>query len=53
MKKLLLFSLLFLITGRLLAQVTLGTSPYVETFDGIGTALPAGFSTRVNATATH
>ncbi|KQM72525.1 hypothetical protein ASE74_23265 [Pedobacter sp. Leaf216] len=52
MKKLLLFSLLFLITGRLLAQVTLGISPYVETFDGIGTALPAGFSTRVNATAT-
>ncbi|WP_082468365.1 gliding motility-associated C-terminal domain-containing protein [Pedobacter sp. R20-19] len=52
MKKFLLLSLLFLIAGRLFAQVTLTTSPYVENFDGIGTALPAGFSVRTNATAT-
>ncbi len=52
MKKLLLLSLLFLITSRLLAQVTLTTSPYVENFDGIGTGLPNGFSVRTPATAT-
>ncbi|MBO9672187.1 MAG: gliding motility-associated C-terminal domain-containing protein [Sphingobacteriaceae bacterium] len=52
MKKLLLLSLLFLITSRLLAQVTLTTSPYVENFDGIGTALPDGFTLRTTATTT-
>ena len=52
MKKLLLLSLLFLIAGRLFAQVTLTTSPYLENFDGIGTALPSGFSVRLSATAT-
>ena len=52
MKKLLLLSLLFLITGRLLAQVTLSTSPYAENFDGIGAALPDGFTLRTFATAT-
>ncbi|NII82097.1 MULTISPECIES: CehA/McbA family metallohydrolase [unclassified Pedobacter] len=52
MKKLLLLSLLFLITSRLLAQVTLTTSPYVENFDGIGAALPDGFTLRTTATTT-
>lgn len=52
MKKLLLLSLLFLITSRLLAQVTLTTSPYAENFDGIGTALPEGFTLRTAATTT-
>ena len=52
MKKLLLLSLLFLIVGKLFAQVTLTTSPYLENFDGIGTALPSGFSVRLSATAT-
>lgn len=34
------------------AQVTLGTSPYVQTFDGIGSGLPEGFTVRTGATAT-
>ncbi|WP_086596052.1 T9SS-dependent choice-of-anchor J family protein [Hymenobacter crusticola] len=34
------------------AQVTLATSPYVETFDGIGGGLPTGFTVRTAATAT-
>ena len=33
------------------APATLGTSPYVETFDGIGTALPSGFRIYTGATA--
>jgi len=52
MKKILLLSFLFLMAGRLFAQVTLTSSPYLENFDGIGTALPAGFSVRTGATAT-
>ena len=32
--------------------VTLGTSPYTENFDNLGTALPAGFGVYTNATAT-
>ncbi|MFD2286622.1 T9SS type B sorting domain-containing protein [Pedobacter petrophilus] len=52
MKKILLLSLLFLISVRLFAQVTLTTSPYVESFDGIGTSLPPGFSVRTGANAT-
>lgn len=34
------------------AQVTLGTSPYTQDFDGIGTGLPTGWSTRTGGTAT-
>jgi len=32
--------------------VTLGTSPYVENFDGLASGLPAGFSVYTNASAT-
>lgn len=52
MKKLLLLSLLFLISTRLFSQVTLTTSPYVENFDGLGTALPNGFTVRTGTNAT-
>ncbi|MCZ4223302.1 CehA/McbA family metallohydrolase [Pedobacter rhodius] len=52
MKKLLLLSLVFLISTRLFSQVSLTASPYTENFDGIGTTLPAGFSIRTGATAT-
>ncbi|SNC60290.1 Por secretion system C-terminal sorting domain-containing protein [Hymenobacter gelipurpurascens] len=34
------------------AQVTLQNSSYTEEFDGIGTALPSGFTVRTGATAT-
>lgn len=37
--------------GSTYAQVTLGTSPYTENFDGIGTALPTGWTVRTGATA--
>ena len=55
MKKHLLFIFLLFITisGRLLAQVTLGSSTYKETFDGIGSGLPAGFSVVTSASATN
>jgi hypothetical protein len=33
--------------------VTLGTSPYVENFDGLASGLPAGFGVYVGATATN
>jgi len=36
---------------RAQAQATLGTSPYVETFDGLANGLPAGFSLYTGATA--
>ncbi|MFC4210203.1 gliding motility-associated C-terminal domain-containing protein [Pedobacter lithocola] len=51
MKKILLLSLLFFMAGKMFGQVSLTTSPYVETFDGIGTALPIGFTVRTSATA--
>ncbi|UKT65818.1 gliding motility-associated C-terminal domain-containing protein [Pedobacter mucosus] len=51
MKKILLLSLLFLITSRLLAQVTLTSSPYIENFDGVGVGLPTGFTVRTTASA--
>ncbi|AIZ64088.1 hypothetical protein PK28_10970 [Hymenobacter sp. DG25B] len=38
--------------GSAMAQVSLGTSPYTETFDGIGTELPTGFSVYTGASAT-
>jgi hypothetical protein len=34
------------------AQATLGTSPYVENFDGLASGLPTGFSVYINASAT-
>ena len=34
------------------AQATLGTSPYVENFDGLASGLPTGFSVYTNASAT-
>ncbi|SES90854.1 T9SS type A sorting domain-containing protein [Hymenobacter actinosclerus] len=42
-------SLLGLATPDARAQVTLGTSPYVETFDGLAGGLPAGFRIYTNA----
>jgi hypothetical protein len=35
------------------AQATLGTSPYVETFDNLASGLPTGFSVYTGATATN
>ncbi|RZK23848.1 MAG: T9SS type A sorting domain-containing protein [Hymenobacter sp.] len=37
-------------TAQAQTPVTLSTSPYVENFNGIGTALPAGFGTYTGAT---
>ncbi len=43
----------FILLGKtLFAQVTLGTSPFVQNFDGIASGLPAGFTVRTGATAT-
>lgn len=42
----------FGLTLTLQAQVVLGTSPYTQTFDGIGTALPAGWTVRTGASST-
>lgn len=39
--------------GSAMAQVSLGTSPYTENFDGIGAGLPTGFSVRTDATSTN
>ncbi|NML66028.1 T9SS type A sorting domain-containing protein [Hymenobacter sp. RP-2-7] len=36
---------------RAQAQATLGTSPYLETFDGLATGLPTGFGIYTGATA--
>lgn len=33
-------------------QLTLGTSPYTQNFDAIGTGLPTGWTVRTSATAT-
>ena len=55
MKKILPLILLFyfiLLCKPILAQITLGTSPYVQNFDGISTGLPTGFTVRTGATAT-
>ncbi len=41
-----------LICKPLFAQVNLGTSPYVQNFDGIAAVLPAGFTVRTGATPT-
>lgn len=35
----------------LLAQVTLGTSPYTQDFNGVGSGLPTGWTVRTGATA--
>ena len=46
-------SLIFsLITSIIQAQAVLTTSPYSESFDGIATALPVGWTLRTGATAT-
>lgn len=37
---------------RAQAQATLGTSPYTENFNALGSGLPAGFSVYTNASAT-
>ena len=34
------------------AQITLGTSPYTQDFDGIGSGLPTGWTVRTSASAT-
>jgi len=54
MKKIYLFFLLFcfiLVCKPVFAQITLGTGSYAQSFDGIGTALPTGFTIRTGATA--
>src|SRR6185436_13234998 len=38
--------------GEVHAQVTLGTSPYFEAFDGTVAGLPTGWTVRTGATAT-
>jgi len=52
----LIYSLLFFLPATVMAQaptpVTLGTSPYTENFDNIGTALPNGFGAYLSATTT-
>ncbi|WP_316795655.1 lamin tail domain-containing protein [Pedobacter agri] len=53
MKRALLLILFFLSSISLFAQVTLTTSPYLESFNGIGTGLPNGFSIRLSANATN
>ncbi|EHQ25418.1 T9SS type B sorting domain-containing protein [Mucilaginibacter paludis] len=49
----LIYSILFFLPASVLAQtpVTLGTSPYTESFDNIGTALPDGFGAFLSATS--
>ncbi len=43
----------FILLGRpLFAQITLGTTPYTQNFDGIAAGLPAGFTVRTGAAAT-
>lgn len=51
MKRLLLILFCF-IALKTNAQVTLGTSPFQENFNGIGSSLPNGFTVRTSATAT-
>jgi gliding motility-associated-like protein len=51
--QLILFLFLALISGSVSAQVALGTgTTYTENFDGIGTALPTGFTTYFAGTTT-
>jgi gliding motility-associated-like protein len=52
MRKTLLFICCALFSSSLFGQATLTTSPYLETFNGIGTGLPTGFTVRTGATAT-
>jgi gliding motility-associated-like protein len=51
MRKTLLFLFLSLFSISVFGQATLTTSPYVENFNGIGTALPTGFTVRTGASA--
>lgn len=53
LKSLISTSLMILCINSTDAQVTLGTSPYLENFDNIGTSLSTGFSTRFGATSTN
>ncbi|WP_303311693.1 choice-of-anchor J domain-containing protein [Hymenobacter sp. BT730] len=46
------YAAVLLSTGSAFAQASLGASPYTETFDGIGSGLPTGFSVRTGASAT-
>ncbi|WP_167516843.1 hypothetical protein, partial [Hydrotalea flava] len=48
----LLWITLFLMSASQ-AQVSLITSPYIQNFDTIGTALPNGFTVRTGATNTN
>ena len=56
MKKMRLFSLImgvmFSAIGALQAQVSLTGTSYTETFDGIGTGYPTGWSVKLHASAT-
>ncbi len=51
LRKSLLFSALALGSLSLQAQLTLGSSPYTQDFDAIGSGLPAGWTVRTGATA--
>src|SRR5689334_12820713 len=44
--------LLFIFQNNGFAQVTLGSSPYSQDFNGIGGGLPTGWTVRTGATAT-
>ncbi|HEV8514673.1 MAG TPA: MBG domain-containing protein, partial [Cyclobacteriaceae bacterium] len=52
MKKLLLLILVSFAFNHLLAQITLGPSPYSQDFNSIGTSLPVGITVRASSTAT-
>jgi len=54
MRKQFLLVLLLVLAGNTWAQLTLpASSPYTQNFDGIGTSLPTGWTTRTGATATN
>jgi len=51
MKRPILLFLFILLSFPIFAQVNLTTSPYVENFDGIGSGLPNGFTTRLSSSS--
>ncbi len=44
---------LLTMTSLTWGQISLGTSPFTENFDGVGAGLPTGFTVRTGATATN
>jgi uncharacterized protein YdeI (BOF family) len=53
MKKIILLSLLSLLGVNLFGQVTLSGTNYTETFDGVASGLPTGWTVRTGATASN